>query len=540
MAVAMLSVMSGATAVPINTDLDDDTLIDLWQRVHIDAVIVSQETPPRIASVARRLSLAVASLSFHPTDPAGTHTLHWVGSRTPVAPEPAIVDDIALVLHTSGTTGKPKIVPLTQTSQATEALHRVQVFEITSEDCCLCVAPLFTASGLRRSLFPVLVAGGRVVCPPSFDGDRMIDWLSQFEPTFYAAGPAVHRALLDAIVRHGKRPVHSLRYIISGTTALAPELQSRFEEAIGAPVIQTYAMTEAGGIANTPLPPAEQRPGSVGLPSRGEVAIVDDAGIPVEAGQLGEIVVRGPQVFAGYEDDPQANAGAFFGDWFRTGDIGRVDDDGYLFITGRVKEIINRGGFKVSPAEVDAALARHPAVADVATFGIKHASLGEDVMAAVVLRGDASVTAQTLRDFAFETIADFKVPTQIVLVPSIPRTTNGKVRRRDLVAALAPEIRPAYTTPRDEHEYAIAALFGEVLKVRDIGAFDNFFALGGDSLRSAQVAARASKHFGCSISGEALFRRPTVAEFSADIKRLLQDADRSAPPPIVPLPRHAH
>jgi len=200
-------------------------------------------------------------------------------------------------------------------------------------------------------------------------------------------------------------------------------------------------------------------------------------------------------------------------------------------------EVINRGGFKVSPAEVDAVLMRHPAVSEAVTFGIAHPTLGEDAIAAVVLRDTAAVTLQELRDFAIDHLADFKVPSRIVPVASIPKTPLGKVRRRALAEALGPALRPAYIAPRDHHEAIIAELFAEILGGGPIGSFDNFFALGGDSLRSAQITSRVNAVFNCQLTAVSLFRRPTVAEFAAAIKGSTRGSDVLVPPPIVALPR---
>jgi len=536
-AVAILAVMSCATCVPLNPDSDEETLRFLCRRLRVDAVIVPSDGSSVVRNVAMELALPIVTLAHSPHDPSGIFALHGESARRAVTAKSAGPEDIALVLHTSGTTGKSKAVPLTQRSQFELTLHRVRQFQLTWRDRGLCVAPMFTATALRRSLFPPLAIGGSVVCAPQFDAEQMLDWLSEFEPTHYAAAPTIHRAVLEAIERRGCAPRHALRFVVSGSAASSEELQAHVEQALGVPFIQTYAMTEAGGIAQNPLPPGIRRPGSVGLPSQGEVAILAEDGAFLEPGELGEIIVRGPQVFQGYEDDAEANRQAFIGDWFRTGDMGYLAADGYLFVTGRLKEVINRGGFKVSPAEVDAVLMRHPAVSEAVTFGIAHPTLGEDAIAAVVLRDTAAVTLQELRDFAIDHLADFKVPSRIVPVASIPKTPLGKVRRRALAEALGPALRPAYIAPRDHHEAIIAELFAEILGGGPIGSFDNFFALGGDSLRSAQITSRVNAVFNCQLTAVSLFRRPTVAEFAAAIKGSTRGSDVFVPPPIVALPR---
>jgi acyl-CoA synthetase (AMP-forming)/AMP-acid ligase II len=334
-AVALLSIMSCATCVPANADMDANALRALFDRGRVDAVIVSRQTAPHVAPVADALHIRVLLLTPLADEAAGTFTLECESDRG-AEPHPPIGDDIALVMHTSGSTGLPKIVPLSQRSQVAEATHRIVHWKFTARDRSICVAPPYTASALRRSLFPMFAAGGSVVCPPSFDGERLYDWLTEFEPTFYASGPAVHQSLLEAVQRRGAPPAHKLRYVISGTTALGQETQLRFEAALGVPVIQTYAMTETGGIAQNPIPPGIRRPKSVGLPGLCEVSILDGKG-RAGTGEWGEIVVRGPNVFAGYEGDPQLTAQSFIDGWFRTGDLGYFDEDGYLFITGRAR-----------------------------------------------------------------------------------------------------------------------------------------------------------------------------------------------------------
>ena len=534
-AVALLSIMSCATCVPVNPDTDANALQALFERARVDAVITSSDTAPEVAVVAKALRLTMLLLSAVTDEAAGTFTLQCEHGREGEPGRPT-GDDVALVMHTSGSTGLPKIVPLTQRSQVAEAMHRIAHWKFSSRDGSICVTPQYTASALRRNLFPMFAAGGRVVCPSSFDGERLYDWLGEYEPTFYAAGPAVHQSLLDVVQRRARRPAHKLRFVISGTTALGRETQLRFEAALGVPIVQTYAMTETGGIAQNPIPPGARRPGSVGVPSQCEVRVLDN-GQFVDGSEWGEIVVRGPGVFKGYEGDPELNAQAFMDGWFRTGDLGYFDSDGFLFLTGRVKELINRGGFKVSPAEVDAALAGHPAVKDVATYGVPHASLGEDVAAAVVLRDGTNATAQELRDFAFAIIADYKVPTAIHVVDAIPRMARGKVRRADLRNILPASARAAYEAPRNERERAVARAFEEVLHLDQVGRLDNFFALGGDSLRSQQVVARINDIFACQVRGSTLFRRPTPAEFAFEIERAAHQQREFMPPPIARLPR---
>jgi hypothetical protein len=252
------------------------------------------------------------------------------------------------------------------------------------------------------------------------------------------------------------------------------------------------------------------------------------------AGETGEIVVRGPEVFAGYENDPEANRRIFHDGWCRTGDLGYLDRDGYLFLCGRVKEIINRGGYKVSPPEVDAALASHPQVTEAGTFAVPHPTLGEDVVAAVVLRAPGAATPQELRDFAFAELAAFKVPSRIVPVAEIPKTALGKIRRSELAALLAVPAPRELLPACGPNEALVARLFAEVLGVDAIGALDDFFELGGDSLRGTQVVARANAALGTDLPPTCLFRRPTVRGFAAELAAAADSGHGSGPPPIRP------
>jgi acyl carrier protein len=278
-------------------------------------------------------------------------------------------------------------------------------------------------------------------------------------------------------------------------------------------------MTEAAHqVASNPLPPRERKPGSVGRAAGTEVAIADDTGRRLPPGERGEVVIRGPGVMAGYANAPAGGDTSFFGDWFRTGDEGRLDADGYLHLTGRLKEIINRGGEKVSPREIDDALALHPAVEQAIAFAVPHGTLGEDVAAAVVLRRDATASALELREWLFARIADFKVPSQVVLVDEIPKGPSGKLVRIGLAERLAAVLAPEPVSPRDPIETIVASVFREVLGRDGIGVDDNFFALGGDSLRGADVAMRLQAIFGLDLGGVAVFRRPTVAALADEIR----------------------
>jgi hypothetical protein len=297
-------------------------------------------------------------------------------------------------------------------------------------------------------------------------------------------------------------------------------------------------MTETGVIARNLLPPARRQAGSAGVPLGTRVAILGSDGKFLHGREVGEIVVQGPGVMSGYEN-VEANPLAFHDGWFRTGDLGYVDEDGFLFLTGRLHESINRGGLKVSPAEVDAAFLGHEAVLEAATFAVPHPSLGEDIAVAVVLHPPGSVTAQQLRSYAFQHLAPFKVPTTVVLVDRLPKNLMGKVSRSALADTLRESLRPSFLAPRDADEALVAGIFAEVLGLQRVGALDNFFELGGDSLSGARVVVRVNSARGVDLPVVSLFETPTVAEF-AGVVREAAHAQSGLPPIAASLREHFH
>src|SRR6266536_926911 len=344
-------------------------------------------------------------------------------------------DDVALVLHTSGTTGRPKRVPLRHRNLTASAANTAATYQLGPGDVSLCVMPLFHVHGLVASALSALATGGTVVVPAPFSPLTFWPALREHRPTWYSAVPTIHRMVL-ARARDG-RPAgtETLRFVRSCSAALAPELMAETERRLGAPALEAYGMTEAcHQIASNPLPPAARRPGSVGLGTGVEVAVLDDGGAPLPSGTPGQVAIRGPNVIDGSAANPQANAESFIGGWFRTGDQGLLDERGYLTLTGRIKELINRGGEKISPREIDEVLLRHPAVAEAVAFGTPHPTLGEEVAAAVVLQGEAS--ERELLSHCREQLAAFKVPRKLHVVEAIPRTATGKVQRRKVAEAV--------------------------------------------------------------------------------------------------------
>src|SRR5207253_1889904 len=345
-------------------------------------------------------------------------------------------DDIALILHTSGTTSRPKRVPLSHANLMTSARNVSETYQLTSADVSLCVMPLFHVHGLVASTLATLLTGGTVVVPPKFNPLSFWPTVRDHRATWYSAVPTIHQVLLSRA--RGTRPsgAEQLRFIRSCSAALAPQTMADIEERFGVPILEAYGMTEAAHqMASNPLPPGARKAGSVGRGTAVEIAILDRAGEVLPQGETGEVSIKGANVFGGYEGNAEANAESFSNGWFRTGDQGYLDGEGYLTLVGRIKELINRGGEKISPREIDEALLTHPAVAEAVCFGIADRVYGEEVAAAVVLNGAA--TESDLIAHCRSSLAEFKCPKTIYIVDAITRTATGKIQRRNVAAAIA-------------------------------------------------------------------------------------------------------
>ncbi len=434
MALALLAVMSSACAAPLNPKYTADELAFYLGDLEPAALLTLEGHSPEGASAASdMLSIRIAGRGLRLdmlTDGAAGPGARAAAGRSPgpnAASSPGPEDE-ALVLHTSGTTSRPKLVPLLQRNLAASARNIASSLELGPPDRSLNVMPLFHIHGIMAGLLAPLFAGGSVVATPGFDAFAFGRWLEELQPTYYSAVPTMHHLVL---ARTRRREHCTLRFVRSSSSALARPLYEGLRELFGVPVIEAYGMTEASHQMTTnPLPPREAKPGSVGLPAGIEVAIAaTTADALLAPSTRGEVVVRGPTVIDGYADNPEANATAFFDGWFRTGDEGYLDAGGYLFLTGRIKEQINRGGEKISPLEVEEALLGHPSVSEAAVFAIPDPRLGEEVGAVVVPAGEPAPTEAELREYLRARLAAFKVPRTIVVRTEIPKGPTGKVQR---------------------------------------------------------------------------------------------------------------
>jgi len=441
MATAFVSVASGATSAPLNPAYRADEFEFYLSDLGARALIVDAGSTSPAIEVARKLGVRIVELHARPERGAGSFELRDTSgdaAATPASGGFAQPDDVALVLHTSGTTSRPKIVPLAQRNVCASARNIREFLALSATDRGLNIMPLFHIHGLIAGVLAPLSAGGQVCCTPGFNALKFFGWVEEAHPTWYTAVPTMHQAIL-ARAANNKAVIaaNPLRFIRSSSSAMPPQVIREIEEVFGAPLVEAYGMTEAAHqMAANPLPPRVRKPGTVGIAAGPEVAIMNEAGTLLAHGNVGEVVIRGENVTRGYENNPKANAEAFTNGWFRTGDQGVMDAEGYLSITGRLKEIINRGGEKVSPREVDEVLMDHPAVAQVVTFAIPHDKLGEEVGAVVVLREGATLTEKELREFAATRLADFKVPRKVLFMAEIPKGATGKLQRIGLAKKL--------------------------------------------------------------------------------------------------------
>ena len=432
--VSFLAASTVGTAAPLNPAYTRDEFKFYLEDTGARALIV----PPEHGDEARAAAGEQVLLIEAGLDSDGQvqlSSLRNAGApRTREYPDPG---DTALILHTSGTTSRPKRVPLSHANLMTSARNVAETYKLTPEDVSLCVMPLFHVHGLVASTLGTLFTGGTVVVPPRFNPLSFWSDVRDHRVSWYSAVPTIHQVLV-ARTRPGTRPAGAelLRFIRSCSAALPPQMMADVEEKFGAPMLEAYGMTEAAHqMASNPLPPSARKPGSVGCGTAVSIGILDNAGDLLPAGVTGEVSIKGPNVFSGYEGNAEANATSFSNGWFRTGDQGFLDDEGYLTLVGRIKELINRGGEKISPREIDEALLTHAAVAEAVCFGIADRVYGEDVAAAVVLRGSA--TEAELIAHCRSSLADFKCPKVIYIVEAIPRTATGKIQRRNVASEVS-------------------------------------------------------------------------------------------------------
>ena len=431
MATCFLACTSAATSAPLNPAYRADEFEFYLDDLKAKALIVERASTSPAVEAARKLGVQVIELAVAEGAPAGQFSLGELPAAACTRGGPAQAEDVAMVLHTSGTTSRPKRVPLSGANLCASAAQIAATLQFTPQDIGLNIMPLFHIHGLLAGLLAPLAAGSQVFCTPGFNALRFFKWMDEAHPTWYTAVPTMHLA----IATRGKHNAevlarHPLRFIRSSSSAMPPQLIQQLETMFKAPLIESYGMTEAAHqMASNPLPPLPRKPGTVGRAAGPEIGIRGEDGAFLAPGEIGEVVIRGPSVTAGYESNPKANEEAFVDGWFRTGDQGMLDAEGYLSITGRLKEIINRGGEKVSPREIDEILLDHVSVAQVIVFGAPHKRLGEEVAAMVVLHEGHECDERELQQFVAKRAAGYKVPKKILFVDELPKGATGKLQR---------------------------------------------------------------------------------------------------------------
>jgi oxalate---CoA ligase len=541
-AVVLLGVAAGATCAPLDPRSRPEEFQGYLAGLDAKAVILPAGSNSPILEAAAPSRILLVEIAPALEQEAGRFAIRGRDRTAPHLEGFAEADDIAFLLHTSGTTSRAKLVPLTQSNVAAGILRVQAALGLTSDDRYLNVTSLFYSQGIMLTMAS-LCSGGSVTCPTAFNAQDFAAWVTDFQPTWYSAAPAVHQAILTGLRNApGAAVQHRFRFIRSAAGPLPAFVRNQLEQVFQSPVIEAYGMTECYPISSNPLPPGRPKPGSAGLPADTDIGILGESGQLLPVGSTGEIVVRGPHVTPGYLNELADDRGSFVHGWFRTGDEGHLDQDGYLFVTGRIKEIINRGGEKISPVEVEHVLLDHPAVSEAASFSVPHATLGEDVAVAVVLSDNESATEQELRAFAATRLSPFKVPRRVVFVDALPKNATGKVQRHILsekFGAPAPSrISHSNSSTRETfspvHE-ALLTVWAPLLGIDSIGIGDNFFDLGGDSLLAVQMIAEVEHVLGKLVPLPAFFLAPTI-EHLADV--LAEEELPDAWPELVPTQPH--
>jgi oxalate---CoA ligase len=510
-----------AAAAPLDYKLAEPALQSRMLLLKPSALVTTVEPDPKLMRTASATGTPLLGLSF----PPGHEDRPEIVSMRPCTPAARtnrnVSADVAAVFQTSATTGTPKLAPLTHRNLAAMIGNVQRSFGLRADDRFLCLMPLYHLAGLLSCLAQLL-SGGVVICSNAFDPAQFMEWLETDRPTWYLAGPAIHRAILQLVQeRPGRFSQSTLRFIRSGTAAIPPFLVEALERSLRVPVIHGYGMTEAGVITSTFFN-ARHAGGSVGKSIGVAVGIMAPDGSLLPSTVQGEIVLRGEEVISGYLDDPDANRAAFHNGWFRTGDLGWLDPDGELFITGRLREIINRGGEKILPHEIDSVLAEHPAVEQAAAFAIPHPALGEDIATAVILRPGAAADESELRSYMAPRVGQARLPSRIFFVDEIPVSATGKPRRRELSQVFAratefpsPGKSQHSNTATNPMEQRIAEIWVRVLGIpAQPHENESFFALGGDSLALTQMLAIMEAEMGVDarlLASPRFLAAPTIA-----------------------------
>ncbi len=497
-----LAVSSYAICCPLDPRLLDEELAGAIQDLNVE-MIVDGTGEPRIASIAKRLKIRVQRLRV-PERASHPPKAHQFG-RTQA-------DEVALLLQTSGTTSKPKHVALTHSNILAAAKAIGESYAIGPRDLCINPMPHHHVHGLISAGTSSLVAGASQYCMPSFSAAAFEKALELLNPTWFTGSPAFHLGLLDYFKAADRPPVtRALRFMRSSSAPFPASAIAQYEQLFGVPLLENYGMTEtASTVCSNLLPPGVRKPGSVGRPLGAEIRVVDATGHELSVGSEGEVLLRGPSVITRYASG-ESGPDHFMAGWLRTGDVGRVDEDGCLFILGRTKELIKRGGHSVYPLEVDSAILSHPEVTEAISFSLEHPTLGEELVAAFVPRAGSAVDGDGIRHFLEGKISTYKIPAAIVRVAEIPKNATGKSARRAMRFAFAGEFALKGVAPRSEFEAALLEAWTRVSGTSGLGVTDNLFVHGADPIRAQRVCDGVRQSHGVDLALKDLIRNPTVS-----------------------------
>jgi acyl-CoA synthetase (AMP-forming)/AMP-acid ligase II/acyl carrier protein len=511
-AITIITVGCSATAVPIDPKLTRTEVDRCLAILRPDAVIVLRGNACAARSTAEQLAIPIIEASIAQAGRlALTYAIPEIAAALPLDdPDP---ETPIFILHTSGTTAQPNLVPFSHRNMLAVTERVSTWFGLTPADRCLNVSPVYYSHALTTTVFPPILTGGSIAFPANATNVDPAEWLVDLKPTWYSAGPTLHLAMLEKLQQRAEaRMSNHLRFISSAGAPIPKEVREPLESVLGIPILEHYGSSETAHIAANSLAPGLSKPGTVGIPWPDIVTIVGDDGQTLPQGERGDILIRGPSVTAGYLNAPQLNRTVFADGWYRTGDIGSLDADGFLTLHGRKKELINRGGEKIAPLEIDQALMRHPAVAQAAAFAVPHPRLGEDVAAAVVLNPGVKVSPDELREFVGAHLATFKIPRRITIVDQLPKGISGKVQRMRLREIL--DAAPEQAGVENKMHADLIQIWKRLLKRNDISLDDDFFEKGGDSLLAMDAGVELQKLTGRSLPEAILFEAPTVRELA--------------------------
>jgi oxalate---CoA ligase len=519
---AIVALACCSIAVPLDPRLSRAEIEQRLDMLRLNALLVPQGNATEARQAAERRRLAIIEAAPVGQGQLGLNIVAPVSTSSAVDAEPA-PSSPAFILQTSGTTAQPKLIPFSHSNMLAAAARLQAWFGLTHRDRCLNVSSPYYSHGLKVTVFTPLLTAGSIAIPTNSAVVALDEWLDVLRPTWYSAGPTLHTAVLDKAESLEDAPAaHTLRFVVSGGAPLLKEVRDGLQRILHVPVLEHYGSSEAAQIAANLPPPGPNRPGTCGQPWPDTVSIVGEDGHPLPAGERGEIWVRGPTLISGYLDAPELNQAAFTDGWFRTGDIGSLDGDGFLSLHGRLSELINRGGEKISPAEVESALLRHPAVAEAAAFAIPHPRLGDDVAAAVVPHPGAQTTPAALRQFLQREVASFKIPRRILIVDQLPKGATGKVQRRRLRESLDVDHQGAMPLPAVKKgtldlEAELLTLWRRLLKSETVTIDDDFFARGGDSLLAMEMLIEVERLIGQPVPETILFEAETIRQLAPKI-----------------------